>query len=92
MQVTMRNFKSSDDQGNTITMEKLLLSLGNALCDGKAMLGYDIWQICPLINLHSWNDKKMSAGNWVNGHEGDANLIGIDKCAGQFASNDASKY
>ena len=82
MQVAVWNFEPCNDQSNTITMKNLLLGFGYALSDGKAMLGNVIWQIGPLINLDSWNDKKMSAGDWVNGHEGDANLIGIDECPG----------
>jgi len=39
MQMTMWNFKSSNDQRNTIAVENPLLCVGNALRNDKAMLG-----------------------------------------------------
>jgi len=92
MQVTMRNFKSSNDQRNTITTEHLLLGFGNALGNGKTMLRDIIWQISPLIDFYTGDNKQVSARNGVDGHEGYAKLISEHECAGQFASNDASKY
>ena len=39
MQMTMWNFKSSNDQSNTIAVENAFLRVGNALGNAKAMLG-----------------------------------------------------
>lgn len=91
MQVAVWHFESSDDQRNTITVKNLLLCLGNLLGNGKAMLRDVIWQICPLIDFDTGNNKKVPARNGIDGHECNANLVGVHKGAGQFACNDASK-
>lgn len=92
MQMAMWNFKSSNDQRNTIAVENTLLRLGNALGNPKAMLGDVIWQICPLIYLCSRDNEQVSARNGVDRHKCDANLIGVHECARQFACDDACEY
>ena len=89
MQMAMWNFKSSNDQRNTIAVENAFLRVGNTLGNTKAMLGDIIGYIGPLIYLRSRDDEQVSARNGVDGHECDANIVGVHKCARQFASDDA---
>ena len=87
----MRNFKSSDDERDSLGIERFHLSSTDFSRNNSEMPGDLVGKIDPMIDLKPRDNERMAGTDRRDREECDANLVPIDKATWEVAIDDLGK-
>ena len=78
----MGNFKTSDDESNSFTIESVLEAPRDFMSPREKVIGERHGEIGPSVDFIDWAQQNMSVSYRIDGQEAGAEFVAIHECSG----------
>lgn len=87
--MTVRNFKTGDDEADTLTLESVLNATGNFMSSRKKVVREMRGEISPFVNFLDGAQQNVAISDGVDCQEASTEIIAVHECSRNVASKDA---
>ena len=85
------NFQSGDDERDSFGVKCAHLGCANLAGNDGEMPGKFVWEIDPVVNFESRDNKCVAGANWGDRQEGDAHIVSVNEPSWKVAVDDLGK-